>query len=91
MKNQKKLTEVIRNARALNAQMAKINKELTAAKAEIVKLMGVGGSLVVDDVKASVYESTRTTINREKLEAWLGKAVPASCTKVTTATTVKLG
>jgi len=90
MKNQKKIIEKIREARAIRVRAEKLNDELKALKEEIEGMMEVGDSVLVDNVKASLFETTRRSLDAKKVEAWLNKPIPSSCYKETTYPTLKI-
>lgn len=87
----KEIAEKVRKGRELNAKVKKLNEELAAIKNELLQSIGVGESILVDNVKASVYETKRTNLLRDKIEELWGQPIPEDCTKVTVSTTVKLG
>jgi len=85
------LVEKIRKARELRTKAERIESELNSLKGEILEIMGVGNSVVVDNVKTYTYEGTRKTIIQEKVEALLNRSLPKSCFKETVYPNVKVG
>lgn len=87
----KEIAEKVRKGRELNEKVKKLNEELAALKTELLGAIGVGESVMVDNVKALVYETKRTTLLRDKIEELWGKKIPTECEKVSTTTAIKLG
>jgi len=90
MKNKSEVIEKIREARALRTKMERINAELEKVKGEIKGLMELGDSVLVDNVKASLYETVKRSLDAKKLEAWLKKPIPTECYKETKYPTLKI-
>lgn len=87
----KEIAEKVRKGRELNAKVKKLNEELAALKTELLGAIGVGESVMVDNVKALVYETKRTTLLRDKIEELWGQKIPTECEKVSTSAAIKLG
>ena len=87
----KEIEEKVRKGRAINAKVKKLNAELAALKTELLEAIGVGESVMVDNVKALVYETKRTTLLRDKIEELWGQKIPTECEKVSTSAAIKLG
>ena len=87
------VAEKIRAARHINVRLSKLNAELKALKDELLEEMEIGETVIVDDCKTTCYETTRTTIDRKALEAWLAKQgmeIPAEFIKSTTSVSIRL-